>query len=444
VAGAGGGIDTVKSSVSFILADPNLENLTLTGSDAINGTGNALANTLTGNAAANFLDGDAGNDKLIGGLGDDTYIVDSSGDLVTEAVNAGLDTVRSTAATFTLAANLENLVLIPGAGDIAGTGNALANDLTGNEGNNTLNGAAGADHMAGGAGNDLYVVDNVGDVVDEGAGAGIDTVQSSVAFSLVANGTTVLGAVENLTLTGSAALAGTGNNLDNLLHGNAGANTLSGGLGNDTLDGSAGADSLVGGAGNDLYVVDNAGDKISETGSDAGDRVASSVSYTLGANLEHLTLTGAGAISGTGNALDNAITGNAAANQLVGLAGNDTLDGGGGNDTVTGGQGDDHIDAGLGNDTIRYTNVLDGHDTIANFDGNPTGGQDVLNLDALFDSMGIAAAGRAAHVALVANAGSVDVQVDTDNNPADGFELTVATLQTVDPVTLGQDVVLGS
>src|SRR5262249_54570518 len=173
------------------------------------------------------------------------------------------------------------LVLIPGAGDIAGIGNTLANDLTGNEGNNTLNGAAGADHMAGGAGNDLYIVDNVGAVADAGAGSAIDTVPSRVAFSMVENGTTVLGAVENLTLTGGAAIAGTGNALDNLIHGNAGANTLSGGLGNDTLDGGAGADSLVGGDGSDLYVVDNAGDKISETGTDARDPADSSVTHTL-------------------------------------------------------------------------------------------------------------------------------------------------------------------
>jgi len=441
---AAGGTDTVKSSVSFILADPNLENLTLTGGLAINGVGNALANTITGNAADNLIDGDAGNDKLIGGAGNDTYIVDSSADVVTEAVNAGIDEVRSTAATFTLAANIENLVLLAGAGDIAGTGNTLANTITGNEGSNVLNGAAGADHLIGGDGNDTYVVDNIGDIVDESAGSGIDTVQSSVSFSLVANGTMVLGAVEDLTLTGSAAIAGSGNDLDNHLIGNAGANTLTGNDGNDTLNGGAGADSLVGGAGNDLYVVDNAGDKISETGSDASDSVQSSVTFTLGANLENLTLTGGGNIGGTGNELGNAITGNSGANNLAGLAGDDTIDGGAGNDTVTGGQGDDHIDAGVGNDTIRYTSTLDGHDVVANFDGNPTGGQDVLNLDALFDSMGIAAANRAAHVAIVTNVGSVDVQVDTDNNPADGFELTVATLQTTDPVTVGQDVVLGS
>jgi len=441
---AGGGTDTVESSASFTLDDPNIENLILTGTLAIDGTGNALANVITGNSADNVLDGAAGNDKLAGGLGDDTYVVDGKGDVVTEAANAGVDTVQSSAATFTLAANVENLVLLSGAGDIAGIGNALVNTLTGNEGNNTLDGSAGADVMSGGAGNDTYVVDNVGDVVDESTGTGRDTVQSAIGFSLVENGTTVKGDIENLTLTGRAAIAGTGNDLDNIIHGNAGANTLIGNGGSDLLDGGAGADSLVGGSGNDTYVIDSPRDTISETGSDAGDSVQSSISYALGANLENLTLTGKGALTGTGNELGNEIVGNGGTNKLFGLAGNDTLDGGAGNDTVTGGAGNDHVDAGSGNDTILYTSTLDGHDVVANFDGNPLGGQDTLNLDALFDSMGIAGAGRAAHVAIVTNAGSVDVKVDTDNNPGDGFELTVATLTTTDPVTVGQDVVLGS
>lgn len=195
------GTDSVQSSVSYTLSD-NVENLMLTGTSAINGAGNALDNSLTGNSAANNLDGGAGVDTMIGGFGDDTYFVDVPGDVITEVANAGNDTVLSTT-TYSLATNVENLTLI-GTTAINGSGNTLNNTLAGNAALNTL---------AGGAGDDTYLVQSSDDVVVESAAEGTDLVLSGVTYVLSAN-------VENLTLTGSAAISGTGNAMDNVLIGN--------------------------------------------------------------------------------------------------------------------------------------------------------------------------------------------------------------------------------
>jgi Ca2+-binding RTX toxin-like protein len=345
---ASGGADLVNSSVSYTLG-ANVENLTLTGSDAINGTGNELANAITGNAAANTLDGGAGADTLEGGDGSDTYVVDNAGDIVTEtnttAASGGTDLVNASV-SFTLGANVENVTLT-GSAAINGTGNALANVITGNAAANTLDGGAGADTLIGGAGDDTYVVNEVGDVVTELAGEGTDQVNSSFSYTLGAN-------VENLTLTGSNAINGTGNELANVITGNAAANVLNGGAGSDTLNGGAGADTLVGGVGDDTYVVDDAGDVVTELAGEGTDQVNSSLSYTLASTLENLRLTGGSAINGTGNVLANVITGNAAANVLDGGVGADTLDGGAGDDTLIGGLGDDVLVGGLGTDTAQY------------------------------------------------------------------------------------------
>ncbi|CAK0776329.1 serralysin [Gammaproteobacteria bacterium] len=355
-------IDTVQAAVSWTLGN-NLENLTLTGS-AAQGIGNALANRLNGNSAANLLNGGTGNDTLAGGAGNDTYVVDNSGDVINETTTSSteIDTVQA-AVSWTLGNNLENLTLTGSAAQ--GIGNALANRLNGNSAANLLNGGTGNDTLAGGAGNDTYVVDNSGDVINETTTSSteIDTVQAAVSWTLGNN-------LENLTLTGSAA-QGIGNALANRLNGNSAANLLNGGTGNDTL---------AGGAGNDTYVVDNSGDVINETTTSSTeiDTVQAAVSWTLGNNLENLTLTGSAA-QGIGNALANRLNGNSAANLLNGGIGNDTIDGGAGADTLIGDNGSDSLVGGAGDDTL---NGGIGADNMAGGAGN-----DVYVVDSASDTV---------------------------------------------------------
>lgn len=120
----------------------------------------------------------------------------------------------------------------------------------------------------------------------------------------------------------------------------------------DRLDGKAGADTMAGGGGDDFYYVDNAGDLVSELNNAGTDKVFSSISYTLGANVENLKLVGTDSLSGTGNSLGNSMTGNSAANLLSGLSGDDRLFGMGGADTLSGDSGKDRLSGGDGNDIL--------------------------------------------------------------------------------------------
>lgn len=379
--GASAGTDTVLSSVDFTLG-ANVENLTLTGSTAVNGTGNSLNNTIIGNGLDNLLIGAGGIDHLTGGVGademrggagNDVYNVDNVNDLVVETLGNGTDTVLSSV-SLTLGSNVENLTLTGSAGN-SGTGNGLdnviignlgANALSGGDGNDTLNGGNGNDTMTGGDGNDSFFVNAAGDVVTEDStvGSGTDTINSSITFDLGVNGINV----ENLTLTGVSAIDGTGSDVANVLTGNTGANTLTGLGGGDTLNGGRGADNLIGGAGSDTYIVDNAGDVVTELVSQGVDTVNASVSYTLASFVEKLTLTGGSAINGTGNSGANILTGNSAANVLTGMGGADDFHGGGGNDTLIGGSlddwfwgdaGADTITGGAADDIFYYTAITD-------------------------------------------------------------------------------------
>ena len=345
---ASAGTDTVKSAITYVLgANSNLENLILTGTAAVNATGNTLANVITGNSAANTLDGGTGADTLIGGAGNDIYTVDNALDIVTENLNEGTDRVNSGIA-FSIAtiANVESLTLT-GTNAINATGNALDNVLTGNTGNNSISGGAGNDTidggtgndtMVGGAGNDIYFVNVATDVVTELANEGTDTINSAVTLSIA-----TLTNIENITLTGTTAINATGNTLDNVLTGNTGNNSITGGVGNDTINGGTGKDTMVGGAGNDVYFVNIATDVVTEIANEGIDTVNSAVTYSLAslANLENVTLTGATAINATGNALANTLVGNS------------------GNNILTGGTGADMLTGGLGADTFDFNAILE-------------------------------------------------------------------------------------
>lgn len=340
--------------------------------------GGAGADRLIGDAGNDTLDGGSGADRLTGGIGSDTYIVDSAADLIFENAGEGTDTVIiRTQMSYTLAANLENATLeAPGliledeyddddlslSDYVALTGNGLANTLKTGSGMNLLDGGAGADRMYGGTGRDVYIVDNVGDVVVEYSdtydeGDAIlevwDKVISSVSYTI----SNVY--VEELVLTGTANINGTGNATDNWVIGNAGSNVLKGmggydylegGDGNDTLDGGTGIDYMDGGFGNDTYIVDDINDQVYDYG--GIDTVRSSVSFFAYAGMENIILTGTANINAgtSGNAAS--ITGNSGANQLNGSGYDDKLSGGAGSDLIYGNAGVDAINGGLGVDIL--------------------------------------------------------------------------------------------
>ncbi|MGX8882108.1 putative Ig domain-containing protein [Methylovorus sp. SPW-M1] len=197
--------------------------------------------------------------------------------------------------------------------------------LAGGSGNDTLNGGAGADSMSGGYGNDLYIVDNSGDVITENASEGSDTVQAPFNYVLAAN-------VENLTLTGTGATLGTGNALANVIIGNSGNNTLRGNGGADTLNGGAGTDTVTY-SGQNPSVRVNLTTGLGKGGDAEGDVYIS---------IENVTDSWS----------NDLIIGNSVANRLDGTSGNDILQGMSGNDSLADSYGRNVLDGGDGHDYI--------------------------------------------------------------------------------------------
>jgi Ca2+-binding RTX toxin-like protein len=298
------GSDTVSYQGFSVPVKVDLGGLGTKGSaTAVGGVNETLINieNVTGSNFDDTLQGTVGNNVFDGGTGNDTVTYDkasTSGVVVSLATSLPQNTGGS---GFDTLKNIENLI-----------GSPYNDKLTGDGGNNILNGGAGNDILTGGKGDDTYIVDSVGDQVVENLSEGIDTVQSSITYTLPAN-------VENLQLTGSGSINGFGNSLNNTI------SVIGTGSASNLLDGGAGADSMSGGNGNDTYIVDNTGDTVTEQANGGTDTVISSVNYTLPANVENLQLSGS-AGSGNGNELNNVISG---------TVGNNILDGGLGTDTVS-------------------------------------------------------------------------------------------------------------
>ena len=235
--------------------------------------------TIDGGAGNDTINGGVGADSMVGGDGDDTYYVDNIDDVIIESSSSkgGNDTViiRNSLLSrdnFSQFVGIENFIQ-EGETDAKISGDNNANTLKGNAGNNyifgnggndslfgyggndTIDGGQGIDVLDGGDGDDTYIINNVEDTIKDSSG--VDAVESSETITIVSYKT-----VENLTLTGSKAINGTGNDNDNTIEGNDSDNKLDGGRGNDTLFGGDGNDTLVGAAGNNVLDGGNGEDDV--------------------------------------------------------------------------------------------------------------------------------------------------------------------------------------
>ena len=350
--GAGGAVQfaTLQTGLALAASDFVVVNGTqiANGIDApLNLMGTLLRDVMFGGSGDDTIDGWEGADVLVGGNGNDT-------------LKGG------------------------------NTGPPTSDTLYGEEGDDVLDGGVGADRMYGGRGNDTYFVDdrsttsdianNAGDLAWELQGEGIDTLHTSVEYTLGDDTE-----IENVVSTTSATV--TGNSLDNTMTGQhlrgaggndilygTGLSSLDGGIGNDVIVGSAGVDVMGGGTGNDTFYVDNASDVVNELAGEGNDRVVALISFVLASGvevelIETATVTATNAINITGNELVNTINGNNGVNILDGGAGNDILSGFGGDDFLVGGTGADAMSGGLGNDNYY---VDDAGDTVSETAGEGT------------------------------------------------------------------------
>jgi Ca2+-binding RTX toxin-like protein len=378
------------------------------------GAGN---DTIGGGAGNDQVSGDEGNDTAFLGAGNDTFLWRLGDGNDTIEGQAGFDTLRVTATNIPQEVHIEasagRVLFTQSSGNtiqdlddveriefhaLADVSTIFVNDLSGTDVKQvaidlgeTLDGYADSVLADGTAGNNAIKLALVGGAVS------VTGLSAQVTVAHASEGDEI----QIFALDGNDSINASALKISPRLElfGGAGNDTLSGGGNKDLLTGDDGNDKLVGGGGNDEL-----------SGGDGNDSLD----------------------GGAGN------------DTLGGGMGNDVIAGGTGNDVFNGARGDDTMTGGAGSDEFRYTATLDGHDVLIGFDGNAAGGQDTLDLDLLFDSLGVLTADRAGRVSILDKGASVDVFVDTDGNLFNGFELTVATLKTADAITVGQDILVGT
>jgi len=392
-----------------------------TESNDIIGSLSSLGSLIYGNGGNDSLFGNSGNDTLYGGSGDDLIFG-----------NGGIDSLSGGSGDDHLEA--DQGILIVG-GDIYPPGI------------DTMNGGMGNDSFVNQFGDTVYQFGygwGRDDITDVSGNDTLDFSSYDTALNISLNNASqylVSGAggyfnnifcdspnsLENI-IKGNGNDALTGNQYANSLSSGAGNDTIIGAAGNDTLDGGAGNDRMLGGLGDDLYIVDSTNDVIVENAVEGTDTVQSSATYTLGDNLENLTLTGSAFINGAGNSRNN---------KLIGNSGNNLLGGADGLDTLTGGQGNDTLKGGIGNDTYNFS-LNDGQDVIQDIDPN-VGNSDKVNFDSTI-AKGNIAFFMSGSTLQVGYAGSTD-QISIQNqsmaaNQVERFQASDATYLTAADVNL--------
>jgi Ca2+-binding RTX toxin-like protein len=317
--------DLINSSVSYVLP-VNVERLTLSGSTPLSATGNGLSDTLTaGGSGADTLYSGTGADSLVGGTGNDIFVVSSTLDTVNGGTSHGTDTIESSV-SYSAPATILDLMLT-GSASINGTGSSLAGGMViGNSGTDVLTAVGASATLVGGAGNDTFTINNTSDVIVDTYTNTTNSLSSSVSYTLPVN-------VTLMSVTGTAAVLAVANaaaTANDSITANTGADTLVGGGGTDTLVSGTGTDSLVAGSGTDVFVVNKTSDvvTVAATGTSTSDVIESSVTYSLAANVQYLSMIGTGSVTATGNSLLDLIVGNTGADTLNGGTGIAMIEGG--------------------------------------------------------------------------------------------------------------------